>query len=126
MRSRALFIIAFILLGVCIGNGTPSAKDKKTAKQSQDDGRVHLVHADRLYYNERENRDAQYLVGNVEFEHQGVLMYCDSALYYEATNSFDAFGNVKMNQGDTLTLTGDELYYKGIDQLAQLSDELGK
>lgn len=120
MRSRALFIIAFILLGVCIGNGTPSAKDKKTAKQSQDDGRVHLVHADRLYYNERENRDAQYLVGNVEFEHQGVLMYCDSALYYEATNSFDAFGNVKMNQGDTLTLTGDELYYKGIDQLAHV------
>ena len=46
-------------------------------------------------------------------------MYCDSALFYEATNSFDAFGNVRMVQGDTLTLTSEVLYYNGIDRLAR-------
>lgn len=47
-------------------------------------------------------------------------MYCDSACFYEATNSFDAFGHVKMVQGDTLDLVGDMLLYNGLDQLARV------
>lgn len=93
-------------------------ENKKTGKG---DDQIHLLHADRLYYNIRIRRDAQILVGNVEFEHQGSLMYCDSALYYQETKSFDAFGNVRMKQGDTLTLTGETLYYDGISQKARMS-----
>lgn len=81
--------------------------------------RVYLIHSDVLYYDESLHRTAQFLVGNVKFLHDGIYMYCDSALFYESTNSFDAFGNVRMEQGDTLTLTGDVLYYSGIDQLAR-------
>ena len=77
-----------------------------------------LLHTDELYFNQRINPDAQILVGNVRFRHDGVILTCDSALYYEASNSFDAFGHVKMNQGDTLTLTSDVLYYDGFDQMA--------
>ncbi len=47
-------------------------------------------------------------------------MYCDSALFYESSNSFDAYGNVKMRQGDTLSLTGDVLFYNGYEQLARV------
>lgn len=72
-----------------------------------------LRHADKLYYNQYVNRDAQILVGNVEFEHQGAIMTCDSALYYKETKSFDAYGNVVFVQGDTLSLNSDILYYKG-------------
>ena len=89
---------------------------KVTKKQDTD--KVQLLHADRLYYNQYTNREAQFLVGNVRFEHQGALMYCDSALYYEATKSFDAFGHVKMVQGDTLSLTGDILHYRGFERMA--------
>ena len=81
--------------------------------------RVYLIHSDVLYFDESVHRTAQFLVGNVKFLHDGVYMYCDSALFYEATNSFDAFGHVRMEQGDTLTLTGDVLYYNGTDQLAR-------
>jgi hypothetical protein len=77
------------------------------------------MHADKLYYDERLHQTAQFLTGNVKFNHEGTLMYCDSALFYEATNSFDAFGNVRMVQGDTLTLTSEVLYYNGIDRLAR-------
>lgn len=83
------------------------------------DSKVHLLHADRLFFDNRINSTAQILVGDVQFSHDGVLMYCDSALYYEATNSFDAFGNVRMNQGDTLTLVSQVLFYNGLDQLAR-------
>lgn len=81
--------------------------------------RVYLIHSDVLYFDESIHRTAQFLVGNVKFLHDGVYMYCDSALFYESTNSFDAFGHVRMEQGDTLSLTGDVLYYSGVDQLAR-------
>lgn len=93
---------------------------RRTAgKRPPSDSRVHLLHADYLFFDERVHRTAQILVGNVQFSHDGVLLYCDSALYYESTNSFDAFGHVLMNQGDTLTLISEVLYYNGLDQLAR-------
>ncbi len=103
---------------------TPSAAEKPAnspAPKDKKDDQVHLLHADRLYYNIYTRRDAQILVGDVQFEHQGTLMFCDSALYYQETKSFDAFGNVRMKQGDTLTLTGEVLYYNGIEQKARMS-----
>ena len=47
-------------------------------------------------------------------------MYCDSAYYFDQRNSFEAFGNVRMEQGDTLFLYGDHLYYDGMTQIAQM------
>ena len=94
--------------------------DRKTAGQRPpSDSKVHLLHADCLYFDERLHRTAQILVGHVQFSHDGVLLFCDSALYYESTNSFDAFGHVRMNQGDTLMLNSEVLFYNGLDQLAR-------
>ncbi len=94
-------------------------KDRKPS-----DSMVHLLHADKLYYNIRKHPTAQFLVGNVEFEHEGTLMYCDSALFYEQSNSFDAFGNIRMVQGDTLSLVGDILYYDGVQQMARVRENV--
>ena len=40
--------------------------------------------------------DARIVVGNVLFRHDDALMYCDSANFYEATNSLDAASQQKM------------------------------
>ena len=88
-------------------------------RRRQSDQRITLLHSDELYHNAAINRDAQILVGHVRFRHEGVIMTCDSALYYEASNSFDAFGHVRMNQADTLTLSSDVLFYDGADQMAR-------
>lgn len=92
---------------------------RKRNDRKPSDSRVHLLHADRLYFNQRLHPTAQFLVGDVQFDHEGTLMYCDSALFYEATNSFDAYGNVRMRQADTLSLVSDVLYYDGLDQMAR-------
>jgi lipopolysaccharide export system protein LptA len=47
-------------------------------------------------------------------------MSCDSAYFYPATGSVDAFSNVRIVQADTLTLTGDLVYYDGILKLARV------
>ncbi len=88
-------------------------------QREESDSRVKLLHADKLYFNQKKHPTAQFLVGDVRFDHEGTLMFCDSALFYEETNSFDAFDNVRMLQGDTLTLTGEILYYDGNDQMAR-------
>lgn len=80
---------------------------------------MHLLHADELYFDQAKNPDAQILRGHVRFRHDDVILTCDSACYYEQNNSFDAFGHVKMNQADTLTLTSRVLFYDGSDQMAQ-------
>lgn len=52
------------------------------------------------------------------FRHQGATLYCDSAHFYEMSNSFEAFGHVKMYQGDTLSLFSDYAFYDGNEQMA--------
>ncbi|MDR1518382.1 MAG: hypothetical protein LBS52_09925 [Dysgonamonadaceae bacterium] len=68
--------------------------------------------------------DAQILKDDVVFYHEGAYMYCDSAYMYETTNSFDAFGHVRMVQGDTIFVYGDFLYYDGNTRLARLRENV--
>lgn len=119
---RRFFLIFFIMLCglMSLTWAFQPAKKEKGKKRPQSSEMIYLRHSDKLYYNQRVNRNAQILVGNVCFEHQGALMYCDSALYYKETKSFDAYGHVKMVQGDTLSLLGEVLYYNGMDQLARI------
>ena len=88
-------------------------------KAKVQDTRVYLVHADVLHFDQYENPDATILNGKVHFTHQGARLYCDSAYFYEASNSFEAFGHVRMYQGDTMSLTSDYAYYDGNEQMAR-------
>lgn len=82
--------------------------------------RIILKHADNLRFNENEMQSAQRLSGNVVLIHKGMTMFCDSAMLYEQSQTFDAFGHVKIVQGDTLTLTGDRLHYDGETLIAEM------
>jgi lipopolysaccharide export system protein LptA len=64
--------------------------------------------------------NVQIISQNVRFHQDNTYLYCDSAYFYEQENSLDAFGNVKMVQGDTLYLYGDVLFYDGNSKLAHL------
>ena len=88
------------------------------------DERIYLVHSDSLVFDQYDHPDAQRLSGNVIFRHKGMTLYCDSAVLYEKSQSFEAFGDVKMIQGDTLSLTGKYLFYDGNAQLAQVRHEV--
>lgn len=120
MKYRLALAILATLMGASMILASTSMQSSQPEKEPEEGTRVHLLHADMLYFDDRIHRTAQFLVGNVQFEHDGTLMYCDSAMFYEASNSFDAFGHVRLNQGDTLTLVGEELYYNGIDKLARV------
>ncbi len=81
-------------------------------------GRVFLEHADKLWMDDRIGADYQVLTGNVHFRKADMFMYCDSAHFYDGTGSLEAFGNVRMEQGDTLFVYAAELTYDGPTELA--------
>ena len=114
---RTTIALVLCLFGLCVARSVQPAGRRQV--QAADDNRVYLLHADVLRYDRFKNPDAQILNGNVAFLHQGATLYCDSAHFYEASNSFEAFGHVKMYQGDTLSLFSDYAYYDGNDQMAE-------
>ena len=75
-------------------------------------------------WSKRAGFDAEILTGNVVFFHEGAYMYCDSAYLFQQTNSFEAFSNVSMEQGDTIFVYGDYLFYDGNTRLARLRDNI--
>jgi lipopolysaccharide export system protein LptA len=81
---------------------------------------VYLENSETLSFDKVKNPDIQVLKGNVRFRHDKALLYCDSAYFYEKANSLDAFGHVKIVQGDTLFVYGDMLYYDGNIKLARM------
>jgi lipopolysaccharide export system protein LptA len=58
------------------------------------------------------------------FLHGGAIMTCDSANLYTERNYFEAYGNVHINQGDTLNIYSDMLTYDGNTKQAHLSNNV--
>ncbi|HYQ59373.1 MAG TPA: OstA-like protein [Draconibacterium sp.] len=63
--------------------------------------------------------NAQRLLNDVILRHENILINCDSAYYYQGTSRVDAFGNVHINQGDTLHLYARKVFYDGDRSFAQ-------
>ena len=117
-RHRILVASVLCLFGFCL---LAQVRPAKKGEQKPAKSKVYLLHSDVLKKSPlNPDPDAQILIGNVAFRHDSVYMYCDSACFYEKTNSLEAFDNVKMVQGDTLFLYGDYLFYDGNTQIAQV------
>lgn len=101
----------------------PIRPEIPSANRYRDD-KVFLEQADSLFKVENyfDTVERQIVKGNVKFRQAGMWMYCDSAYYYPELNSLDAFGHVRMEQGDTLFVYADKLYYEGNERMARLKN----
>lgn len=117
MRLVVNLIVCFLCLSSYVFSQTQDTlKQKKT--------KVYLEHANTLSFDKEVMADAQVLNGDVCFRHDSSYMYCDSAYFFEKTNSLEAFCNVRMEQGDTLFVYGDYLFYDGNAQIAYLRNNV--
>lgn len=65
------------------------------------------------------------LTGNVVFTQKNTIIYCDSAFFYDKTNSTEAFGNVRIEDlEDSVTITSKKLFYDGNGRIAQLRGDV--
>ncbi len=118
LDTRHRVILTMILCLFVLG--MLHAADRKGKRKKVEDERVYLVHADELRYDMYgPNPDAQIVKGRVAFTHKGARLNCDSAYFFQSTNSVRAFGHVRFRQGDTLSLTCNRAWYDGQQQMLE-------
>lgn len=87
---------------------------------SQEKEKLEIVRAGSLKKAEK-IPDAKQLVEDVVLKQKSknILIYCDSALFYETKNRADLFGHVHINRADTIHLYAQKAYYDGNSNFAQ-------
>lgn len=86
---------------------------KKAKAAAEVPKKIIVEHSDFADINQNEIPDALLLTGNVRISHDGVIMNCNKAYYFQKENYIKAFGDVRMVQGDTLFLNGRNAEYNG-------------
>ncbi|MBO6078212.1 MAG: hypothetical protein J6P66_05605 [Bacteroidaceae bacterium] len=125
LKSRLLSFILSLCAFISAGaHGIWATPDSTEIPEPVDTDYVYLLNADVIRFEEYINPDAQRLIGNVVFRHDSMYMYCDSALFYQKKNSFDAYHNIRVEQGDTLFMYGDSLFYNGDTRLLRVRDNV--
>ena len=91
---------------------------------AQENKKIEILNANNTYANTNIHPDYWRLIGNVTFKHNNAIMTCDSAYHYTSENKMEAFGKVKIKQGDSITLTGKELTYFGSKNKADIEGDV--
>lgn len=79
---------------------------------------VEIMWADSMAITKTDAEEIRKLFGNVKLKHEGTIMHCDRAVQSVESNFIEAFGRVRVVQGDTITVTGDTLHYYSDSRLA--------
>jgi lipopolysaccharide assembly outer membrane protein LptD (OstA) len=95
----ALFFVSFLVFAPKVMGQTPK--------------KIIVEHSDFADVNQVEIPDAFLLTGNVRVNHDGVVLTCNKAYYFQKENYIKAFGNVQLVQGDTLFLNSKYAEYSG-------------
>ncbi len=119
-RVAVVATLCFFVIGMLSASAfAAGTKGKRKANRATDE-RIHLVHANELRYdNYGPDPEAQIVKGKVHFTHAGTSLKCDSAYFYQNTNSMRAMGHVVYNDHDTLTLKCDSAWYDGAQQILE-------
>ena len=115
MKRNCFFILVLCFL-VQIAFAQEETGEKKKTK-------VHIEHYDQISYN-RNLGEFQRLIGNVKIRHDSAYFFCDSAYFYEKTNSFDAYQNVHIIVNDSVEIFSDLLNYDGNARFAEFFDNV--
>src|SRR5690349_12385381 len=106
-------LLVFILLSVFLNPVSVYAQKK-----------LKLEHADQLSGSKINGERIDKLKGNVVFHQNQTTIHCDSAYFYKSKNSIEAFGKVRILEGDSVTITAKKLEYDGNTKKAKLRSDV--
>ena len=87
--------------------------------------KVQLKQADRLRGKGGSGDDRfDRLLGNVILTQNKTTIYCDSAYLFKKRNFVEAFGKVRITEGDSVTITGRKLEYDGDTKKAKFRNNV--
>lgn len=108
--------------GLIVTTTNPFAIDTTSKRPAGSTERIFIENVNLWKYDREVDTFAQYLTGNVILRHNNAYMYCDSAKLYQAQNRFEGYQNVRIVQGDSITITCNYIDYDGTTMLARLRE----
>ena len=80
--------------------------------------RIEIIHSDNSSIDKVRLPGATILLGNIEIRHEGIKLNCKKAVHYKNENFIKAYGDVVLNQGDSIIQTSQYTEYNGDSQKA--------
>ncbi|MGK6343020.1 OstA-like protein [Chryseobacterium sp. DT-3] len=118
-------IILFLLIFI---SAFSSAQDNKTTQMDpyiqnkgnaspavKPEDKVKIIHSDE-FRKDTKYEGNQYMVGHVQIEHQGSILYADEVILYNDQSLVKAIGNAKLQNADGSVITAHEMEYNGVTQ----------
>jgi lipopolysaccharide export system protein LptA len=119
--SILIFLSLAIVLRAQVKPGKPAGRQGSPVTAS--DKVINVVHAASLSFDQSRN-NAKVLHGDVQCEHDGAMLYCDTALIFDSEKKMQASGHILITKGDSIRVTGDKLFYDGQTKLARLENNV--
>lgn len=91
---------------------------------AQEIDRIKLEKADYLENGQEDGIRFDKVIGGVIFSQKDTRIYGDSAFFYKKQNLVKIFGRVRVQEGDSITITGGKLIYQGNQKLAQMRENV--
>ena len=102
LKTINLFVLCCLFSIVCTAQGK----------------RIQIIHSDNSSIDEVNLPGATILLGNIVIRHQGIKLNCKKAIHYKNDNFIKAYGDVVLNQGDSIIQTSQYTEYNGNNQKA--------
>jgi lipopolysaccharide export system protein LptA len=106
--------VRLIIVSFCFLVSLPAFSQKK----------VKLKHGDTMRGGKRGADRVDWVIGNVIFTQNQTTIYCDSAEIFRAKNTLQAYGRIKITEGDSVTVTAKSLSYDGNEKVAYLRKDV--
>ncbi len=118
--TRHIFVVALFL------SFYPVIQSQVTSNQTSGGKKIELLNADSamIVFDKQTGKYIHHYIGNVILLHNEVRMSCDSAHFSPDKNQVTAFRKIHIEQGDTLNLFGDYLFYDGKSEIANVNDNV--
>jgi lipopolysaccharide export system protein LptA len=112
-----------IVIILCL---TPALWSQDTTVKKTGKKKIELIYADDdfIVKDPETGKDVHRFLGKVNLKHNEVIMWCDSAHYSPDKNQVKAFSKIHIEQGDSLDLFGDYLFYDGKMEQANVKDNV--
>lgn len=121
------FAVTFLLHFLIVSITTLNAQTNFVNNQQGIDSSsfVQIIKADIYRRIKQDSTDElNLLIGNVLMKQNNTLFYCDSAIQNQTLNEFEAFGNIHINDDDSVHTYSQYLKYIGDTKIAELKKKV--
>ncbi len=123
MNNILGFVMVFIFL-LFAGMPELCAQQNDVTQDTSKSKKINIHYSDLAEGYKEGKDDIRKLSGQVELRQDSVFLSCDTAIVNVTNNDVIAFGNVIIQQGDSISVFSDSIYYDGNEKKARLFKEV--